>query len=151
MIEIIPVKSEAQVGAIRSLFREYAGSLETDLCFQSFEQELAELPENYLGLYLALEEERPAGCVGLRNLSERVCELKRLYVRPAYRSQGLGRRLVLAASAEARRLGYERMRLDTLPSMKRALALYRSMGFTAIRPYYLNPVPGATFWELSLR
>ncbi len=151
MIEIISVKNEAQVLAIRSLFREYAGSLETDLCFQSFEQELAELPENYLGLYLALGEEMPAGCVGLRNLSGRVCELKRLYVRPAYRGQGLGRRLVLAACAEASHLGYERMRLDTLPSMKRALALYRSMGFTPIRPYYLNPVPGATFWELRLR
>jgi GNAT superfamily N-acetyltransferase len=154
MPQIIPAGASEHLATLRELFREYAASLETDLCFQGFEKELAELPENYTsggGLYLAFEEGKPAGCVGFRKLSASVCELKRLYVRPLYRGRGLGRKLALAAIGDARALGYERMRLDTLPSMKRALELYPALGFKPIGAYYPNPVQGAMFLELSLR
>ncbi len=151
MPQIIQAETAAHVEILRQLFREYANSLDTDLCFQSFEEELRRLPESYTGLYLALEGETPAGCAGLRRLSGNAGELKRLYVRPAYRGLGLGRQLVQAAIENARQLGYERLRLDTLPSMTRALQLYRSLGFTPIAAYDRNPVPDATFWELNLR
>lgn len=154
MVRIVSANGSGNVATLRELFLEYAASLKVDLCFQSFERELAELPENYTsggGLYLALEGEKPAGCVGFRKLSGSDCELKRLYVRPRYRGCGLGRQLVLTAIGDARKLGYDHMRLDTLPSMKRALELYRSLGFQPVRAYYPNPIPGVVFLELSLR
>ncbi len=153
-MKIVPAQSEQSVETVRTLFREYADSLGVDLSFQDFEKELTTLPGDYAPpsgqLYLALEIVEPSGCVGFRKISGEICELKRLYVRPLFRGKGVGRRLVLEAVKDARRISYQRMRLDTLPSMKRAQELYLSMGFKPIPPYRANPVPGADFLELEL-
>jgi len=141
-----------QAGA---LFREYADSLPFDLGFQDFEQELARLPGPYappLGrLLLALVDEEPVGCVAIRPLADTTAELKRLYVRPAGRGIGAGRTLAQAAVEAAGALGYTRIVLDTAPGMDAAVGLYRSLGFVEIPAYRLNPVPGATYLELTLR
>ncbi len=147
-------QSDADLAWIRGLFLEYAASLGFDLSFQGFEKELASLPGEYAPpfgrLILAIQEDEPAGCVALRRIDAARCEMKRLYIRPAFRGSGLGRSLAEAVIDEARRLGYARMRLDTVPSMRRAIGLYRSFGFREIPPYRLNPIPGALFLELDL-
>ena len=130
---------------MRGFLREYADGLGVDLSFQDFESELAD-PLGFYELVLLAE----GGCVALRRIDELTCEMKRLYVRPAARSSGLGRRLAEAVIAEARARGYSRMLLDTLPEMAAAQALYRSVGFRETEPYRHNPVPGATFLELML-
>lgn len=139
---------------VRTLFREYADSLGIDLSFQGFEEELAALPGDYgspLGrLLVGVKDGEAVACVGLRPYGERDCELKRLYVRPAGRGAGLGRLLTLAAIDAARELGYERMLLDTLPSMAAARALYHSLGFEEVEPYRYNPVPGTSFMALRI-
>jgi ribosomal protein S18 acetylase RimI-like enzyme len=139
---------------VHTLFEEYAASLEVDLCFQGFEQELAALPGDYARpngrLLLACWNDEVAGCVALRRIGTHVCEMKRLYVRPAYRSHGVGRALALRVIGEARQAGYRSMRLDSLPSMKSALRLYRTLGFQDIAPYRDNPVEGTAFLELQL-
>jgi carbonic anhydrase len=154
-LRLLPSQKPDEIEAVRNLFREYAGSIGGGLCFQSFEKELADLPGDYAPpagrLYLAYVKEEPAGCVGLRRIDEGVCEMKRLYVRPLYRGQGIGRQLVLALVRDGRALGYSKMRLDTLPSMKRAQELYRAMGFKAIDSYRADPVPDALYLELNLR
>jgi ribosomal protein S18 acetylase RimI-like enzyme len=151
---LVHAKSKEQLATIRLLFEEYAASLDVDLCFQGFEQELAELPGDYElpkgRLLLALEGTTPTGCVALRGISNEVCEMKRLYVRPAFRGKKCGLNLAQAIIREAHTIGYQRMRLDTLPSMKQAIALYRSLGFKEIPPYRDNPVCGALFFELDL-
>jgi putative acetyltransferase len=153
--EIIRAQSVEDIEHARTLFKEYAAWLEIDLCFQNFEQELAELPGEYAPpngrLFLASKDSGIAGCVALRKIGEGICEIKRLFVRPEFRGRGLGRQLAESIIQEARQIGYERMRLDTLPpKMNDAIALYRSLGFQEIEPYYRNPVPGAKFMELSL-
>jgi ribosomal protein S18 acetylase RimI-like enzyme len=146
--------SRAQLAVVRELFLEYAASLEISLCFQNFEQELAGLPGKYASpsgrLLLASDADQPAGCVAIRPLDPGACEMKRLYVRPGWRRQGLGRTLALAIIAAAREIGFDRMRLDTLASMTAAIALYRSLGFQRIPPYYDNPSESAVFMELHL-
>ena len=139
----------------RALFLEYAASLGFSLCFQSFDEELKSLPGAYAApsgrLFLVQYEQQTAGCVALRKLEAKICEMKRLYVRPAYRGKGLGRILVELVIAEARAIGYERMRLDTVASsMQDAVELYRRMGFKEIPPYRENPIEGALYMELLL-
>jgi ribosomal protein S18 acetylase RimI-like enzyme len=139
---------------VRALFGEYAASLGFDLSFQGFERELRELPGDYApprgGLLVARAGGEPAGCAALRPLDGETCEMKRLYVRPEFRGAGVGRALAEAVVEAARRAGYRRMRLDTVPSMQAARALYRTIGFREIEPYRFNPVPGTAFMELDL-
>ena len=133
------------VEAVRRLLREYSEALGVDLSFQDFETELAD-PLGFYELVLLAED----GCVALRRIDEQTCEMKRLYVRSGARGSGLGRRLAEAIIAEARTRGYERMLLDTLPTMAAARALYESLGFRATEPYRYNPIPGTCFLELRL-
>jgi len=155
VIEIIPATSDTHTAAVRQLFERYAASLDIDLAFQCFEHELAALPGDYApprgALYLARVDGVAAGCIGLRPFSDAVGELKRLYVDPAFRSQGLARALVSAAIAAARRIGYTALVLDTLSSMRPAIALYESFGFQPTEAYYPNPLPDALYFRASLQ
>lgn len=154
MIRIESAETPEFVATIRRLFVEYSESLEVDLCFQGFAEELANLPGDYARpagrLALAFQGNEVAGCGALRPLSSDVCEMKRLYVLPAFRGKGVGGAMIEALINSAREIGYRRMRLDTLPSMGSAIAIYRSLGFREIAPYRTNPVPGALFFELDL-
>jgi putative acetyltransferase len=151
--QIQPVTSPADIAAVRLLIQEYMAALNVSLCFQNCEEELATLPGKYAppkgSLLLAKLADQPAGCVALRPLEPGVCEMKRLYVRPAWRGHHLGRQLGEAIIAEARRLRYRSMRLDTLDSLKPALALYRSLGFRVVPAYNDNPLPNVIFMELQ--
>ena len=154
MLKIIQADSEENLTQGRELLREYAASLGFDLHFQEFKKEVAEFPGEYSPpegrFLLAQEGEKTAGCVALRKISEGICEMKRLYVRPKFRGKAIGRRLAEAVIEEARSIGYERMRLDTVPFMKAAIALYQSLGFKEIESYRFNPIEGAKFMELDL-
>jgi ribosomal protein S18 acetylase RimI-like enzyme len=153
-VNIVPAMTLEALSDVRYLFLEYAASLGFDLGFQDFERELACLPGDYAPpegcLFLALHGQETAGCVALRKLSVGLCEMKRLYVRPAYRGLRIGRTLAEAAVCEARHAGYARMRLDTVPGMQRAQDLYRSLGFQEIEAYRYNPIPGTRYMELVL-
>ena len=152
---IFNAESEHDIQQARVLFEEYASGLGFSLCFQNFDRELLNLPGDYAPpsgrLLIATEEDQLAGCVALRKLGPDVCEMKRLFLRPAYRGNGRGKVLIQSIIDEARKLGYTRMRLDTLPGrMDKAISLYRSIGFVEIEPYCENPVEGAKFMELAL-
>jgi len=153
--EVVECFTPPQIEHARTLFREYAGTLGFSLDFQGFDEELKNLPGAYAPpagrLLIAYQGDEPAGCIALRPLDLDVCEMKRLYARPAFRGKGLGRLLVDRVIAEARRSGYKRMRLDTVASeMQDAIALYRRRGFREIPPYRENPVAGALYLELVL-
>ena len=150
----VHVVREPEVEVVRELFREYAASLAFPLDFQGFDRELAELPGEYApprgALLVAAVDGTAAGCVGLRPLDEETAELKRLYVRPGYRGLGLGRRLTEEILGFARADGYRRVRLDTVPGMDAAQALYRELGFREIPAYRPNPIAGTAYLELEL-
>ena len=154
MLEILKAESNENLECIRNLFSEYADTLDFDLDFQNFDEELSTLPGDYVRprgcLLLAIYKGQTAGCVGLRKLSEGVCEMKRLYVKERFRRMGIGRALAEAVIEEARKIGYNYMRLDTVPSMDVARALYASVGFKQTSPYRYNPIEDAVFMELRL-
>jgi ribosomal protein S18 acetylase RimI-like enzyme len=151
--DIRPVEIPRHLGLVRGLFRDYADALGISLDFQDFEAELAGLPGDYAPprgrLLLAWQADEAVGCVALRPLEQGICEMKRLYVSPAARATGLGRRLAHRICDEARAAGYDRMRLDTLSTMTPARRLYEALGFRPIPPYYFNPIPGAVYLELD--
>lgn len=152
--EIRLAESAVEIADVRALFVEYAQSLGFSLCFQDFERELEDLPGCYApprgALRLARCDGAAVGCVAVRPLDGPVCEMKRLYVRPAQRRGGLGRMLVEIILEDARRLGYAAMRLDTLSTMVAAIALYRAFGFQTIPAYCYNPIENAVYLEKSL-
>ncbi|HXR76389.1 MAG TPA: GNAT family N-acetyltransferase [Bryobacteraceae bacterium] len=152
--EIHLAKGSEDIQAVQILWKEYWTSLGLAPEFQSFTDELRDLPGVYSEpggqLIIAKDGEKPAGTIALRRLSERSCETKRLYVRPAFRGKGLGRALLNQVIAGARSIGYATMYADSLPSMADAHALYRSCGFKQAGPYSATPTPGAMYFELSL-
>jgi len=168
-IAIVPADNPVRIEAVRELFKEYAASLSFNLCFQSFEEELARLPGEYAPwpgmLLLGLVDDRPAGCVALHRLEGEmagvygdlfggsdVCEMKRLYVRPEFRGFGLGRELLDAILKSAAAIGYRRMRLDTIPNeMASAVEMYKKAGFVEIPAYRENPISGAKYMELCIK
>ncbi len=154
MTQIIHAKTRAQYQSVRELFMQYADSLGFDLEFQGFSRELAGLPGDYESpegcILLAEGADGHAGCVALRPLQNEICEMKRLFVIPAYQGCGIGRALAKAVIGEARKLGYQKMRLDTIESMKAAQGLYYSLGFKTIEAYCHNPLDNPSFMELEL-
>ncbi|MCB1919771.1 MAG: GNAT family N-acetyltransferase [Candidatus Competibacteraceae bacterium] len=154
-MNLLEVHTSEDLEIVRTLFREYEQFLGVDLCFQGFAEELATLPGRYappLGrLLLAREGQQTAGCVALRPLHEQgACEMKRLFVRPAYRGQGLGLMLAQQIIQEAITVGYTVIRLDTLDTLKQAMRIYETLGFQRCTPYYANPLPGVVYWERAL-
>ena len=157
-IRLITPDTHELLAAARSIFREYADSLDVDLCFQGFEAELAALPGEYAApagqLLLAMVDDDLAGCGAFRPLADvdcpNACEMKRLYVRPAFRRFGLGRLMAQRLLDDARRAGYSPMLLDTLDDMESARELYATLGFEDVAPYYYNPIPGAHYLRAKL-
>ena len=154
MINIIPANTPDRIDKAKTLFKEYADSLAFDLDFQNFDAELDHFPGQYSPprgrLFLAVFENQAVGCVGLRDLGKGICEMKRLYVSPRFRGQKAGKMLAETVIQAAQDMGYDRMRLDTVPSMKSANMLYASLGFKKIEPYRFNPIEGALYLELRL-
>lgn len=155
MIKLKKAQTPRDFEEARELFEEYADGLPLeDLEFQNFRAELDNINTFYSPpegrLLLARWGNELVGCVAVRRITDTVCEMKRMYVRSSFRGEGLGRRLALEIIAEAKKLGYGRMRLDTLPSMKQAQELYKSLGFKIIEPYYNSPIEGMLFMEINL-
>lgn len=154
-MRIFQAAGESQIKEARTLFEEYAAQLNISLCFQNFDQELASLPGDYAppdGRLLLIEiDDKLAGCVALRKLGPAVGEMKRLFIRPEFRGRSLGRLLIEEIIREAGGIGYEKMRLDTIPGkMDHAIGLYRKFGFKEVEPYYANPSPETLYMELDL-
>ena len=152
--QINAAQSVEQIDTIRLLFLEYAQSLNFDLCFQSFDDELAGLPGDYVPpdgrLLLAMCDDKVAGCVALRKVAQGVCEMKRLWVKPEFRGKKIGRNLAEEIISEARQIGYSIMKLDTIDTMTEAITMYKSMGFSETSAYRYNPIEGAVYLELKL-
>lgn len=150
----ISVATSRDLVQVRSMFSEYVSSLGIDLSFQDIDRELAALPGEYSPpsgcILLAREGSDIVGCVALRRISEDFCEMKRLYVKPAYRGKRIGKKLAESVMLEAKDRGFRQMKLDTLPSMREALRLYESLGFKKTEPYRYNPVEGAVFMQFDL-
>ena len=155
MIEIVEANRKILIAKVKELFLEYSESLGFDLSFQNFNAELDNFPVQYSpptgSLFLALAHNLPIGCVGVRYFENGICEMKRLFVKPNFRGKRVGRLLAEAAVKAGKNLGYERMRLDTLPTMEKANHLYGSLGFVEIEPYRYNPIEGARYLELNLK
>jgi len=155
MLAIRRATGESDIAVARRLFEDYAAWIAIDLSFQNFAEELRGLPGEYTppggALLLAWAEARPAGCIAVRRIDDRDCEMKRLYVRDAFRGLSAGERLAREAMEWARAAGYQRMLLDTLPSMRAAHKLYERLGFIEIPSYRFNPVPGTRFMARSLQ
>ncbi len=153
-VSITPAHESHHIPEIKTLFLEYAQSLNFSLCFQGFDKELDGLPGYYApprgALLAAKVGDAYAGCIALRPLEENICEMKRLFVRNQFRGLQIGKKLAVTILEEGSRLGYEKMRLDTVPIMQPAIALYRSLGFVEIPPYCENPVDGALYMEIRL-
>lgn len=155
MTNILQAETAEEIEAARNLFREYEAWFGLDLCFQGFENELASLPGKYEmpdgRLLLAYSDDKLAGCIAMRKLDDGVCEMKRLFVRDEFRGKRIGVTLIEKIIADAREIGYAKMRLDTFPpKMAKAVKLYESHGFAQIAPYYENPYDGVLFMELTL-
>ena len=154
MLQIFQANTTQNLEFARALFKEYAVSLGFDLDFQDFKEELVNLPGDYTPpdgcLLIAFWQEQVTGCVALRKFEDRICEMKRLYVKPQFQGKGIGKALTEAIIEKARKIGYFRMCLDTILSMDRARTLYLSLGFKEIAPYRYNPIKGAAFMELGL-
>lgn len=155
MIEIIQAQTTEEIKQAQTLFREYEAWFGLNLCFQNFDEEVANLPGKYVApegrLFLAFSGEKLAGCVALRKLEDEICEMKRLFVREDFRGQNIGKILIEKLFEEARSNGYKKMRLDTFPpKMGRAVKMYESYGFREIPPYYHNPYGEALYMELDL-
>ncbi len=154
MLQITPARLPEDWAEAKLLVEEYAHSLDFDLAFQHFDRELATLPEMYGPpggcMLLARIEGKAVGCVALRPMDGQICEMKRLYLRPAARGSGAGRALTCEIIAQARRMGYTAIRLDTVKTMQSAVAIYHSLGFENIAPYCHNPIEGAIYMELVL-
>lgn len=154
-MKIVPAESVAQINAVRELLLEYWENRSLALYVFNFDQELAGLPGDYGPpngrLFLAHWGDEVAGCIALRRLESDICEMKRLYLRPKFRGKGIGKTLAEFIISEARRIGYKRMRLDTIQAnMQEAVALYRQLGFNEIAAYRVNPIPGVVYMELVL-
>jgi ribosomal protein S18 acetylase RimI-like enzyme len=147
---VITIAPADDLTIVRELITEYAKALGVDLSFQDLDHELSTLDSFYELILLARDDDRVAGCVALRRIDGETCEMKRLYVRPTFRGINLGRQLAERIIDAARARGYERMRLDTLPTMRAAIPLYQSLGFVEIEPYRFNPIDGTRFMELRL-
>ncbi len=154
MLKIVPATTAQDLEEVRILFGEYSSLVAEALCFQNFDQELEALPGEYAppggALLIARDKDAAAGCVALRQLDAGTGEMKRMYVREAYRGSGLGRRLALAVIEEARKRKCARVVLDTLPKLAPAIALYRDLGFRETGPYLASPTPGAICFELRI-
>ena len=155
MLKIVGAKYKKEISIVKKLFLEYEKSIGCDLCFQNFNEEISKLPWQYAEptgmLFLALYNNKTAGCAALRKLTKNSCEMKRLYVRKRLRGNGIGKKLVNKLINDAIRMGYKDMKLDTLPSMKEAIFFYKSLGFKIIKPYRHNPIKGAQFMQLDLK
>ncbi|HMS39881.1 MAG TPA: GNAT family N-acetyltransferase [Pyrinomonadaceae bacterium] len=156
MLKIIQAETPEQIEQARKLFREYEAWFEIKLCFQNFDEEVANLPGKYSApdgrLFLAFADENLAGCIALRKLEDKICEMKRLFVKNEFRGQKIGVALIEKIIEEAQKIGYEKMRLDTFPpKMSKAVSLYESYGFREIAPYYHNPFGETLFLEKILK
>lgn len=156
MIEIIQAETAEHIEQARKLFREYEKWFGLKLCFQNFDEEVENLPGKYAPpdgrLFLAFADGKIAGCIALRKLEEKICEMKRLFVKEAFRGLKIGKLLIDKLVSEAREIGYEKMRLDTFPpKMGKAVEIYEKFGFYEVKPYYFNPYSEALYMETNLK